>query len=91
MTTSRFSALSINALLIFEIHHVNGALLLYAIFLSALTFSFAEASKTSIVSYKTINALILSHIPDLNIKVLNLTLWFIRFAVFMNIVCTRIF
>ena len=71
-----------NTLLIFEIHHITGTLFSYAIFLSALSFSFAVAAKRSIVPYTTINALILSHTADLKIEVLNLTMSFIRLAVF---------
>ena len=47
MTISRSSALSINVLLIFEMHDLYGALFLNATFFSALLFSFVAAAKTS--------------------------------------------
>ena len=47
MTISRSSALSINVLLMFEMHDLNGAILLNATFFSALSFSFEAAAKRS--------------------------------------------
>ena len=54
MTISRSSALSINVLLIFEMHDLNGALFLNTTFFSALSFSFAAAAKSSNVPFATI-------------------------------------
>ena len=54
MAISRSSALSINALLIFEMHDVNGALFLNATFSSALSFSLVAAATRSIVPFTTI-------------------------------------
>ena len=58
---SRFSALSVNVLLTFEmldveIHDLNGALLLSAISFSVLSFLFAAAAKRSIAPFTTIYA-----------------------------------
>ena len=49
MTILRYSALSINALLIFEMHGLNGKLFLNATFFSALSFRFDSSAK--IVEY----------------------------------------
>ena len=57
MTISRSSALSINALLIFDMHDLNGALFSNTTFFCALSFSFAGSAKRSIVLF---TALILS-------------------------------
>ena len=59
MTMSRSSALSINVLLIFEMHDLNGAFSLNETSFSALSFSFAAAAaaaKRSIVPFTTIYA-----------------------------------
>ena len=60
MTISRSSALSINVLLIFEMHDLNGALSLNETSFSALSFSFAAAAaaaaKRSIAPFTTIYA-----------------------------------
>ena len=56
MTISRSSAFSINILLIFEMHDLNGALFLNALSFSALTFSFASSAKRAIVPFTTIYA-----------------------------------
>ena len=45
MTVPRSPALSINVLLIFEMHDLNGALFLHATSFSALPFSFAALAK----------------------------------------------
>ena len=47
------SALSINVLLVFEMHDLNGALFLNATAFSALSFSFAAVVKRSIVPFTT--------------------------------------
>ena len=52
MTTSRSSAVSINVLLIFNMHDLNVALFLNETSFSALSFSFAGAAKTSIAPFK---------------------------------------
>ena len=54
MTISRSSALSINVLLVFEMHDLNGSLFLNATFCSALSFSFEAASKRSIAPFTAI-------------------------------------
>ena len=56
MTISRSSAFSINVVLIFEMHDLNGALFLNATFYSALFFSFAASGKRSIFPFTTIYA-----------------------------------
>ena len=56
MTISRSYALSINVLLIFEMHDLYKALFLNATSLSVLSFSFAAAAKRSIVLFTTIYA-----------------------------------
>ena len=56
MTTSRSSVLSINVVLIFEMHDLNGALFLNATFFSALSYSFATAAKKAIPPFTTIYA-----------------------------------
>ena len=56
MTISRSSALSINVLLIFEMHDLNGALFLNTTPFSALSFSFGAATKRSIGPFTTIYA-----------------------------------
>ena len=53
ITILRFFALSINALLIFDMCNLNGALLLNTASFSALSFSFAAEAKKSIVSFTT--------------------------------------
>ena len=64
MTNSRSSALSINVLLIFEMHDLNEVLFLSAKFFSDLSFSFvaaaaaAAAAKASIVPLTTIYVLL---------------------------------
>ena len=54
MTISRSSALSLNVLLIFEMHDLNGALFLYTTSFSALSFSLTAGAKRSIVPFTTI-------------------------------------
>ena len=54
MTISRSFALSINALLIFEMHDLNGALFLNATSFSTSSFSFAATTKRFIVPFTTI-------------------------------------
>ena len=56
MTTSRSFALSINVLLIFAMHDLNGALFLKTVSFSALSFLFAAATKRSIAPFTTIYA-----------------------------------
>ena len=51
MIISRSSALSINVLLIFNIHDLNGVLFSNVTFFSALSFSFAAAAKRYIVPF----------------------------------------
>ena len=53
MTMSRSSALSLSALLIFEMHDLNRAVFLIE---TALSFSFAAAAKRSIAPFTTIYA-----------------------------------
>ena len=53
---SRSSALSVNVLLIFEIHDLSGALFLYATAFSALSFPFVAAAKRSIVPFTSVHA-----------------------------------
>ena len=53
MTISRFSALFMNVLLIFEIHGLNGALFLNAKFFMALSSPFASLTKRSAVPFTT--------------------------------------
>ena len=59
MTITRFSALSINKLSMFDMQNLNGALFLNAASFSALVCSFAAEFKRSIVPF--INCLI-SHL-----------------------------
>ena len=54
MTISRFSTLSIDVLLIFEMHDLNGALFSNATFFSALSFSFASSTRRFIAPFTTI-------------------------------------
>ena len=54
MTISRSSALSVNVLLIFKMHDLNEVLFLDRTWV--LSFSFAAATKTSIVPFTTIYA-----------------------------------
>ena len=61
MTISRSSALSINVLLIFEMHDLNGALFLNTTFFSALSFSVPAAAKRSIFPFTTIYVSLESH------------------------------
>ena len=57
MNISRSSALSINVLLLFEMHDLNGALFLNETSFSALSFSFAAAAtKRSFAPFTTIYA-----------------------------------
>ena len=56
MTISRSSVFSINVLLIFEMHDLNGALFLNSTSFSALSFSFAAAAKSYIIPFTTIYA-----------------------------------
>ena len=56
ITISRSSPLSINVLLIFEMHDLNGELFLNATSFTTLWFSFAAVAKRSIVLSTTIYA-----------------------------------
>ena len=56
MIISKSSAFSINVLLIFEMHYLNGAWFLNATSFSALSFSFGAAAKSYIVPFTTIYA-----------------------------------
>ena len=68
MSISGSSALSINVLLIFEIHDLN---FMFSSFLS-LIFSLKASAKRSISPFTTTYASLYSHKSDLNIEVLNL-------------------
>ena len=71
MTILRSSALSINVLLIFEMHELNGSLFLIATsFSSTLVFAVVL---TFIIPFTTIYASLQSHKSDLIIEVLNHT------------------
>ena len=72
MTISSSFAFSVNVLLIFEMHELNGALFSNVTTSSDLSFSFAAAAKRYFVSFTTIYASLWSHKSDLNIEVLNL-------------------
>ena len=69
ITTSKSSALSMNILLIFEMHETNGALFLEANFLSYVSLF---GSVTVIFPFTTIYASLKSHRSDLSMDVLNL-------------------
>ena len=56
MTILKFPALSINVLLIFDIHNLTGTLFLNAASFSSLLSSFAAVDKKSIVPFTTIYA-----------------------------------
>ena len=56
MSISRSSVLSINVLLIFDMHGRNGALFLNSNSFYALSFSFPGAAKISIVPFTTVHA-----------------------------------
>ena len=58
MAMSRSFALSINVLLMFDMHDLNGALFLNTLFYSALSFLFAATAKRSIVTFATIYGLL---------------------------------
>ena len=72
MAISRSSALSINVLLIFEMHDLKRALFSNATFFSASSFSFAAAVKRSSIPFTIMNASLQSYQTDLKIEVLNL-------------------
>ena len=56
MIISRSSTLSINILIIFEIHDLNGTLFFNTTSFSDLSFSFAAVAKRSIFPFTTIYA-----------------------------------
>ena len=62
MTVSKSSALSINVLLIFDMHDLNGELFLNVATFSALIISFATSPVKSIFPFTTIYSLLWSQI-----------------------------
>ena len=56
MPMSRSSALSVNVMVMFEMHDLNGALFLNAIFFWALSSPFTAVAKSSIVTFTIIYA-----------------------------------
>ena len=79
MTISRSSAFSINALLIFYMNNLNGALFFNTNSFSVLSSLFAAAAKISIAPFSKIHGLLYSHKSYLNIGVLNLIFLLIEY------------